>query len=113
VALALIPSTSGGSTACTLRRGNINNAAVRILQNALNRCARVKPSPLLKVDGDFGTLTETAVRNEQRSIHEYLPNTIDGIYGPTWDRDSFLWPIGPATGSDNLPKGACDVTWVP
>ena len=63
----------------TLRRGSTGND-VRELQRQLNRHGA---RPQLVVDGNFGPLTDTAVRNFQRAQRI----TVDGIVGPiSWGR---------------------------
>jgi uncharacterized protein (TIGR02594 family) len=61
-----------------LRRGS-RGPDVKRLQELLN--AKLKPSPNLQVDGDFGPATETAVRAFQAQARI----GVDGIVGPaTW-----------------------------
>ncbi|MBX0319735.1 N-acetylmuramoyl-L-alanine amidase [Shouchella clausii] len=63
----------------TLKRGS-KGTAVRQLQTALN-AANFKVG---KVDGDFGKLTEDAVRRFQKV---YLPREVDGVAGPNTYRE--------------------------
>ncbi len=102
---AVLPATSGGDSRCNLRQGN-HNWAVGLLQNALNRCGRVAHN--LEVDDDYGPLTREAVRKEQAWFAARgWGNTVDGIYGPIFDRDMFYWP------SEATAEGPCKVTPVP
>ncbi|WYU49951.1 peptidoglycan-binding protein [Bacillus sp. FSL K6-0047] len=63
----------------TLKRGS-KGTDVRQLQTALN-AANFKVG---KVDGDFGKLTEDAVRRFQKV---YLPREVDGVAGPNTYRE--------------------------
>jgi peptidoglycan hydrolase-like protein with peptidoglycan-binding domain len=66
-----------------LRRGS-KGEQVKFLQDMLNQADRKQNfgnPPPLKVDGDFGPQTETAVKNFQK----YYGLVIDGVVGPkTW-----------------------------
>jgi murein L,D-transpeptidase YcbB/YkuD len=81
----ILPAASNNSLDCTMGRGSYSNA-VRALQSNLNLCYNAG----LKVDGDFGGATETALKAAQRKDG----TTADGVYGPatrkamTWFRDS-------------------------
>jgi peptidoglycan hydrolase-like protein with peptidoglycan-binding domain len=66
---------------CQLGLGNDNNG-VASLQYALNGCYAAK----LTVDGNYGPLTEAAVKHAQSVEHI----TVDGIYGPQ-TRDHIKW----------------------
>lgn len=66
---------------CYLRNGDFNNFGVVALQNALIRCYGQAITP----DGDFGTLTERALKNVQ-TVHGLK---VDGIYGP--DTYGAMW----------------------
>jgi Putative peptidoglycan binding domain len=67
---------------CVLGVGNHSNA-VAALQRALNACYGAG----LKVDSDFGTKTQAAVRHAQTV--ENISH--DGVYGPQ-TRDHLHWP---------------------
>lgn len=59
----------GGATAAADKSPELKNGATGDLVQALQRTlnARLSPSPNLTVDGDFGSITETAVKDFQRS----------------------------------------------
>jgi hypothetical protein len=79
--LAEIAAAISAAKATTIRRGSKGDA-VKWLQIGLNNHA----GEGLRVDGDFGTRTDAAVRRFQRS----RGLTVDGIVGPrTW---AALWP---------------------
>ncbi|WP_367576964.1 peptidoglycan-binding domain-containing protein [Shouchella clausii] len=59
-----------------MKRGS-KGTDVRHLQTELNAAVG-------KVDGDFGKLTEDAIRRFQKV---YLPREVDGIYGPNTRRE--------------------------
>jgi peptidoglycan hydrolase-like protein with peptidoglycan-binding domain len=85
-----VPSVGyGGSVSCLLRRGD-HNEGVRVLQYmiACNNRAN-NPDGTLRVqrDGDFGPITESALRLVQAD----KGITVDGIYGPQ-TRDHTSWP---------------------
>lgn len=87
--LVWIPAVSStGSVTCDLRMGNYNNEAVKVLQNALNRCNRPQNIPALVVDGDFGQKTKDLLLIAQQ-IRE---TPADGTYGPL-TRDAIFWPL--------------------
>ncbi|NJR73039.1 MAG: peptidoglycan-binding protein [Scytonema sp. CRU_2_7] len=69
----------------TLQKGS-KGESVKHLQDLLNRADRQKNfgnPPPLNVDGDFGSNTDTAVRNFQK----FYGLSIDGIAGPkTWEK---------------------------
>jgi murein L,D-transpeptidase YcbB/YkuD len=79
-----IPSTTrnGNQANCVLYNG-ISSDGVYKLQDALNRCY----GHSLAVDGDFGSATESAVRDVQRR-HRI---TVDGVYGQN-TRAAMTWP---------------------
>ena len=66
---------------CELELGN-DSDAVATLQNTLNHCY----GQHLTIDGDFGPLTQVAVRVAQRDAGV----TQDGVYGPQ-TRDHIKW----------------------
>ena len=68
----------GDTTVATLKRGS-QGAAVKSLQNQLITCG-FKISNDGKPDGDFGGLTETAVKNFQKDMG-FTGDDIDGIVG--------------------------------
>jgi serine-type D-Ala-D-Ala carboxypeptidase (penicillin-binding protein 5/6) len=93
----------------SLRLG-ANNLLVEALQSALN--LRLQPSPQLSVDGDFGPMTEVAVRKFQ------LENGLEvtGIVGPeVWEKIGPIQlrndatedssPLPDLTPHDELPDG--------
>jgi lysozyme family protein len=70
-----------------IMHGEMNSHIVSIIQNRLNGlgCA----SPLLDIDGDYGRLTEAAVRMFQARSEDHTgePLDIDGKVGPlTWEQ---------------------------
>jgi peptidoglycan hydrolase-like protein with peptidoglycan-binding domain len=71
---------------CDLGVGNTGNG-VSWLQTSLNYCY----SAGLAVDGDYGSLTEAAVKKAQRAAGI----TVDGVYGPQ-TRANIKW--GDASG---------------
>src|SRR4051795_4106218 len=64
----------GNSIACQLAEGN-NSDAVKALQTQLNLCNGAS----LKVDGDFGGKTNSALKAAQKANGA---KDVDGIYGP-------------------------------
>lgn len=75
---------------CILRRGDFNNWGVVALQNALIKCYR----KAIARDGDYGSATETAVRQVQKAENEANGRnlTVDGIAGPQ-TLAHMAWPI--------------------
>jgi len=69
---------------CELGLGN-DSDAVATLQNTLDYCY----GQHLTIDGDYGPLTQAAVKVAQRDAHV----TVDGIYGPQ-TRDHINWYDG-------------------
>ena len=71
-----------------LRRGS-SGAAVRVIQQQLNRIAKNYPAiPKVTVDGIFGTATENAVKAFQKAFNL----TQDGIVGKaTWYKISYIY----------------------
>lgn len=72
-----VPGYVSGSTVerrCYLARGMNNNFAVELLQASMNYCYGEK----LTVDGDFGALTQAALKRTQGK----LGVSQDGSYGP-------------------------------
>lgn len=69
---------------CDLGLGN-DSDAVATLQNTLNYCY----GQHLTIDGDYGPLTQAAVKVAQRAVN--IP--ADGIYGPQ-TRDHIKWYDG-------------------
>lgn len=55
-----------------------DSPAVTALQQSLNTCYRTVIGTPLRVDGEFGSRTRTALRTVQRHVHVRR----DGIYGP-------------------------------
>jgi hypothetical protein len=71
---AAVPAWSGSGTVnCNMVRGT-NSAAVRQLQRSMNVCY----GEALRTDGDFGGLTEAALRRTQARSGAQ----VDGQYGP-------------------------------
>lgn len=70
-----IPTAPGVGTNCVMESGLTNNAAVRVLQTALNHCY----GRSLVVDGSFGPATYSGLMHAQ-SVHGI---GVDGVYGPT------------------------------
>ncbi|MEH1164462.1 hypothetical protein V6V47_03650 [Micromonospora sp. CPCC 205539] len=92
--LVWIPAVSStGSVSCNLRLGDYNNAAVNVLQNAINRCNRPQNYAPIVVNGDFGQKTKDLLIVAQL-IRE---TTADGIYGPL-TREAFFWPLPSGAG---------------
>ncbi|GAB2985704.1 hypothetical protein GCM10023080_059110 [Streptomyces pseudoechinosporeus] len=71
----------GNSPNCWLDWG-MSNTAVRALQKNLNSCYGYR----LATDGDFGDLTESALKSVQRKVGVRA----DGDYGPN-TRDAMAW----------------------
>jgi peptidoglycan hydrolase-like protein with peptidoglycan-binding domain len=65
--------------------------AVAHLQIALNAWCNLSAG--LTVDGNYGPLTQQAVRNVQPAYHI----TVDGIYGPQ-TASAMLWPLAGSNG---------------
>ncbi|MFM9700054.1 peptidoglycan-binding domain-containing protein [Streptomyces europaeiscabiei] len=78
--LAWLPVCSGTDTSCELRLGH-KNAGVLALQVSLNQCY----SQGIPEDGDFGPVTEAALKRVQAKVG----TTVDGLYGP-YTRDAML-----------------------
>jgi len=79
-----VPPTQQTTVNPTLRQGNPNTDAIVELQALLNMHGA---NPQLRVDGVFGPLTDTAVRNFQRLNVDVNGRqlAIDGVVGPlTW-----------------------------
>ncbi|MDR6867418.1 peptidoglycan hydrolase-like protein with peptidoglycan-binding domain [Microbacterium resistens] len=72
-----IPTSSSASPEynCVMESGLSSNAAVEVLQTALNHCYGAS----LAVDGSFGSGTYTALMSAQASHGVGM----DGVYGPT------------------------------
>ncbi|NUT35959.1 MAG: hypothetical protein HOV79_23130 [Hamadaea sp.] len=97
-ALVYVPAVSStGSTSCDLRMGNYNNEAVKVLQNAINKCNKPQNWAALVVDGDFGQKTKDYLLWAQ----EIRGTTVDGTYGPL-TRDSLFWPLPSGAGCRQL-----------
>jgi murein L,D-transpeptidase YcbB/YkuD len=88
-----VPTVGNGSGNwhCQLGLGN-DSVAVSRLQIALDSWCNLSAG--LTVDGDYGPLTQQAVRNVQ---HAY-GITVDGIYGPQ-TAYTILWPIAGSNGN--------------
>jgi hypothetical protein len=71
--------SQNGNRTCQLKQGN-NNAAVKVLQRALNWCWGAS----LTVDGEFGPGTKAEVLDLQRSKNASFGAglTVDGQFGP-------------------------------
>lgn len=82
-ALTTVPSagSTASSTSCLMGAG-ANSSAVRTLQRNLNRCY----GESLTVDGQFGPLTQAALKRAQRSSG----TAADGVYGPN-TRNALIW----------------------
>jgi peptidoglycan hydrolase-like protein with peptidoglycan-binding domain len=65
-------------TAPVLQRG-VDSDFVALVQLVLNN--RVTPSPSLEIDGDFGSLTDRAVRRFQQQVGLPVTGNVDG---DTW-----------------------------
>ena len=76
------PSLSNGSVSCQLKRGN-SGEGVRALQNSMDMCYNKS----LNTDGQFGALTEAALRSVQSSVG----TSADGEYGPNTRRAMKFW----------------------
>jgi hypothetical protein len=76
-----VPGNYAPSINCLLRRGN-SGEAVRVLQASLAAILDRN----LAVDGVFGPITETAVRDVQRLYRI----SVDGVYGPQ-TRQAMCW----------------------
>ncbi len=86
------PSATPGTTGPQSLQSGSSGELVEMLQRTLN--ARMQPSPELSVDGDFGSVTEAAVRRFQE-MHS-LPVT--GIV------DAACWKvIGPVVPPEEIP----------
>jgi len=88
-----VPTVGNGSGNwhCELGLGN-DSVAVARLQIALDEWCNLSAG--LTVDGDYGPLTQRAVRNVQHAYHV----TVDGIYGPQ-TAFAMLWPVAGSGGS--------------
>lgn len=106
----------------TISNGNVDPVggvnAVHNLQGRLNVWRNtVNKYPLLTVDGNFGAVTETAVKDFQG----YAKITVDGTCGPvTWSHVDSQPPAAPSTyGPPTSPSAtvimpatiAVDITW--
>lgn len=103
------PGSSEPIAPQTLQLG-ANNLLVEALQSALNE--RLKPSPQLSVDGDFGPMTDVAVRKFQSENGL----AVTGIVGPElWEKIGPIQlrgdstedtkPLPDVTPHDDLPEG--------
>jgi peptidoglycan hydrolase-like protein with peptidoglycan-binding domain len=81
---------SSTSVACDMREGDVDDDAVRALQEALVRCNGQD----LTVDGNFGPETRAALVQ----IQEQSGLSADGFYDPT-TRDAIQWPATTASGT--------------
>lgn len=89
------PAFSGETNNCILPRGS-KGAGVKALQQALNSCHIVAPTPELDEDGNFGSLTEAALRDAQKEVKV----KVDGTYGPdTAAKLRFRGVISPKPGA--------------
>lgn len=70
----------------TVRRGSTGDAVRGVQDEFQFRNLSGDPSLGLAVDGQFGPLTEAAVRGFQQALHTDIPAvTVDGVVGPvTW-----------------------------
>jgi peptidoglycan hydrolase-like protein with peptidoglycan-binding domain len=84
---------------CNLPPGSTGSPVAR-LQIDLNACYKAG----LQVDGDYGPLTERAVKNVQRSEHV----TVDGEYGPQTASHGFRYLLAPNSGG-----AGCDYITTP
>ncbi|QEH38482.1 D-alanyl-D-alanine carboxypeptidase DacD precursor [Aquisphaera giovannonii] len=91
ISTALLAAASALGQTPALKLGD-EGPAVETLQRLLN--ARLKPSPGLEVDGDFGNGTQSALQRFQKE--KGLPETGRADPG-TW---SALGTLGPAEGAD-------------
>jgi peptidoglycan hydrolase-like protein with peptidoglycan-binding domain len=97
-----VPTVANGHPAqwgCNLPPGSTGTPVAR-LQIDLNACYKAG----LRVDGDYGPLTERAVKNVQRKEHV----TVDGEYGPQTASHGFLYELAP-----NSHGFGCDYITVP
>lgn len=96
--LVYVPAVSStGSTTCDLRMGNYNNEAVKVLQNAINKCNKPQNWAALVVDGDFGQKTKDYLLWAQ----DIRGTVVDGTYGPL-TRDAIFWPLPSGSGCRQL-----------
>jgi len=94
-----MPSTASGDVNCWMARGDFSTG-VGALQKALNDCNPA--TPRLKVDDDYGLLTQSAVHSFQQNVSI----TADGVYGGQ-TRDAMYWPadVDSALCLPALPRG--------
>ncbi|WP_282700813.1 peptidoglycan-binding domain-containing protein [Streptomyces sp. CC219B] len=91
---AQIPVYKSSSTTtrnCQMSVGS-NGSHVKALQKTLNKCY----GRSLDVDGDFGSLTRSALIHAQKKAFPKDSSQWDGIYGPN-TRDALLWYYKPVT----------------
>ena len=81
---------SSASVECNMREGDVDEEAVRALQDALVRCNGQN----IPVDGDFGPQTQQAIAR----VQEQNGLAADGFYGPA-TRDVMQWPATSASGT--------------
>jgi peptidoglycan hydrolase-like protein with peptidoglycan-binding domain len=72
-----LPVSGIGGWRCYMARG-AHSPAVAALQRSMNNCYSTVIGAQLRVDGDFGTRTRTALLRVQRKLHIRR----DGVYGP-------------------------------
>jgi len=90
-----VPTTTNGSknVTCDLALGNTGSGVAR-LQVALDNSLCNPPGAGLAVDGDYGPLTQQAVRNTQAAYGV----AVDGIYGPVTGH-AMWWPVAGSNGT--------------
>ena len=81
---------SSSSIECDMREGDVDEDAVRALQEALVRCNGQDVS----VDGNFGPETRQAIAQ----VQEQNGLSADGFYGPA-TRDVLQWPATSTSGT--------------
>ncbi|HZA77421.1 MAG TPA: peptidoglycan-binding domain-containing protein [Acidimicrobiales bacterium] len=81
---------SSASVECNMREGDVDEEAVRALQDALVRCNGQN----IAVDGNFGQQTQQAIAR----VQEQNGLAADGFYGPE-TRDAMQWPATSASGT--------------
>lgn len=87
-----LPNHNPAGSECFLDDGDYDNWGVVALQNMLVRCY----NQMIAIDGDFGPLTDQALRNAQRWAREVEKRdvAVNGVYSAQV-RDELRWPHYP------------------